>query len=94
MQRLEDDGPRLWEESGRDMVAYTYIDHLQRAAEDVFGTVTEGGTLAVDSEHKLAVLDYDIKAKRKAFENETFDCGICLGESCPNSGNYLDTNTK
>lgn len=80
IKRLEDDGPRLWDEIGRDMVAFTYIDHVQRAAEDVFGTTTPEGTLEVNSEHKLAVLDYDIKAKRAAFEKETFDCGVCLGE--------------
>jgi E3 ubiquitin-protein ligase RNF14 len=79
LRRLEDDGPRLWEEMGQDLVAYTYIDHIQRGAEDVFGTIGEDGTLAVDAEHKLAVLDFDIKAKKAAFEKETFECGICLG---------------
>ncbi|CAM1508388.1 Fc.00g052360.m01.CDS01 [Cosmosporella sp. VM-42] len=78
IKRLEDDGPRLWDEIGRDMVAFAYIDHVQRAAEDVFGTTTPEGTLEVDSEHKLAVLDYDIKAKKTAFEKETFECGVCL----------------
>ena len=80
LRRLEEDGPRLWEEMGQDLVAYTYIDHIQRGAEDVFGTIGAAGTLAVDAEHKLAVLDYDIKAKKAAFEKETFECGICLGE--------------
>ncbi|KAJ4141300.1 hypothetical protein NW768_000511 [Fusarium equiseti] len=78
IKRLEDDGPRLWDEIGRDMVAFTYIDHIQHAAEDVFGTIGPEGTLQVDSEHKLAVLDHDIKAKKAAFEKETFDCGVCL----------------
>ncbi|KAF4978114.1 hypothetical protein FZEAL_5446 [Fusarium zealandicum] len=78
IKRLQDDVPRLWDEIGRDMVAFTYIDHIQRAAEDVFGTITPEGTLQVDSEHKLAVLDHDIKAKKAAFEKETFDCGVCL----------------
>ncbi|RSM10939.1 hypothetical protein CEP52_003269 [Fusarium oligoseptatum] len=78
IKRLEDDGPRLWDEIGRDMVAFTYIDHIQRAAEDVFGTITPEGTLEVDPEHKLAVLDHDIKSKKAAFEKETFECGVCL----------------
>ncbi|KAF4431434.1 hypothetical protein FACUT_8630 [Fusarium acutatum] len=78
IKRLEDDGPRLWDEIGRDMVAFTYIDHIQQAAEDVFGTISPEGTLQVDPEHKLAVLDHDIKAKKAAFEKETFDCGVCL----------------
>ncbi|EHK50628.1 hypothetical protein TRIATDRAFT_52701, partial [Trichoderma atroviride IMI 206040] len=78
LSRLAGEAPRLWEEMGRDLVAYTYIDHVQRAADDVFGAITAEGTLQVDPEHKLAVLDYDIKAKKAAFDKETFDCGICL----------------
>lgn len=77
---LEDDARRLWDEAGRDLVAYAYIDHVQRAAADVFGAVSAEGTLEVDPEHKLAVLDYDIKAKKAAFDRETFECGVCLGE--------------
>lgn len=79
LSRLAGEAPRLWEEMGRDLVAYAYIDHVQRAADDVFGAITAAGTLQVDPEHKLAVLDYDIKAKKAAFDKETFDCGICLG---------------
>ncbi|GAO15802.1 uncharacterized protein UV8b_03075 [Ustilaginoidea virens] len=78
LRALEDDGPRLWEEAGRDMVAFTYIDHVQREADNVFGMIGSGGALEVDSEHKLAVLDFDMNAKKAAFEKETFECGICL----------------
>lgn len=77
--RLEGDVVNLWEEMGRDMVAFAYIDHVQRAADDVFGAITPEGTLEVDGRHKLAVLDYDIKAKKAAFDKETFECGVCLG---------------
>lgn len=80
ISKLESDAPRLWEEMGRDMVAYTYIDHVQHAADGVFGAISADGTLEVASQHKLAVLDHDIKAKKEAFEKETFDCGICLGK--------------
>ncbi|KAH6611099.1 ring finger [Trichoderma cornu-damae] len=78
LSRLAGEASQLWEETGRDLVAYTYIDHVQRAADDVFGAITAEGTLQVDPEHKLAVLDYDIKAKKAAFDKETFSCGICL----------------
>jgi len=77
--RLESDAKRLWEDMGRDMVAYTYIDHVQQAAENVFDMVNANGTLEVDPAHKLAILDYDIKSRRAAFEKDTFDCGVCLG---------------
>lgn len=76
--KLQDDGPRMWDEAGRDMVAYAYIDHVQRGTEDAFGTIAPDGTLQLDPQHKLAVLDYDLKAKKTAFEKKTFECGICL----------------
>lgn len=80
LRKLETDVTRLWEDVGRDQVIFTYIDDLQRASEDVFGLVDSKGTLEVAPDHKIALLDYDINAKRKAFEKETFECGICLGK--------------
>ncbi|OLN81387.1 E3 ubiquitin-protein ligase itt1 [Colletotrichum chlorophyti] len=77
-RKLEEDGPRLWEEMGRDMVVFTYIDHLQQAADDVFAMVDGSGALEIDPRHKIAILDYDIEATRAAFDKETFDCGVCL----------------
>ncbi|KAH7632948.1 RWD domain-containing protein [Sordaria sp. MPI-SDFR-AT-0083] len=78
IKRLEDDGPQLWEEMGRDMVGFTYIDHIQQAAENVFELVDEKGTLEVDPQHRIAIMDFDIQARRAAFEKETFKCGVCL----------------
>ncbi|KAI1108987.1 RWD domain-containing protein [Nemania sp. NC0429] len=78
LRRLEANVARLWEDIGRDQVIFTYLDDLQRASDDVFGLVDSKGTLEVAPDHKLSLLDYDINAKRKAFEKETFDCGICL----------------
>lgn len=84
LSKLEDDGPRLWGQAGKDMIAYAYIDHVQREAETVFGAVSAAGTLEVDPQHKLAVLDFDINAKKATFEKETFECGVCLGQSSTN----------
>jgi E3 ubiquitin-protein ligase RNF14 len=78
VQRLQEDGPRLWEEMGRDIVVFSYIDHVQQSSEDLFGLVNEKDALEVDLQHKISILDYDIKAKRAAFERETFECGVCL----------------
>ncbi|KAI1262478.1 RWD-domain-containing protein [Xylariaceae sp. FL1019] len=78
LRKLETDAIKLWDEMGHDQVIFTYIDDLQHSAEDVFGLVSTKGNLEVEPEHKIALLDYDINAKRKAFEKETFDCGICL----------------
>lgn len=81
LRKLETDVAGLWEDVGRDQVVFTYIDDLQRASDNVFGLVDSKGTLEVSLDHKLAILDYDIKAKREAFEKENFECGICLGMS-------------
>lgn len=78
-ERLEGECERLWEEFGRDMVVFSYVDHVQQSADDVFGLVSETGALEIKPEHKIAVLDYDLNAKRAAFDRETFDCGVCLG---------------
>lgn len=83
IEKLQDDAPRLWEELGRDIVGFTYIDHVQQAAEQIFGLIDDKGTLEVDAQHKIFILDYDIQARRAAFERETFECGVCLGTSSP-----------
>lgn len=79
-RKLEEEGPRMWKNVGQNLVAFDYIDHVQQSAERVFDLIDGEGTLKVDSQHKIAILDYDIKARQVAFERETFDCGICLGE--------------
>ncbi|KAK6951945.1 hypothetical protein Daesc_006470 [Daldinia eschscholtzii] len=78
LRKLENDVVVLWEEIGRDQVIFTYIDNLQQSSEKIFGLVDDEGRLEVSPEHKIAILDYDIKAKQKAFDKETFECGICL----------------
>lgn len=80
VKRLVGDCTRMWEELGRDLVVYPYLDHIQQSAEDVFGLVSNSGGLQILPEHKIAVLDFDIKAKQEAFEKETFDCGVCLDQ--------------
>ncbi|KAK0615945.1 RWD domain-containing protein, partial [Bombardia bombarda] len=78
IKKLEDDGPRLWDEMGRDIVGFTYIDHVQQSGENVFGLVDDGGALEVDAQHKITLLDYDIQERRAAFEKGSYECGVCL----------------
>ncbi|KAI1466413.1 RWD-domain-containing protein [Daldinia caldariorum] len=78
LRKLETDVVDLWKDIGRDQVIFTYIDNLQQASENIFGLVDNKGRLEVGPEHKIAILDYDIKAKQRAFDKETFECGICL----------------
>ncbi|KAK2764966.1 translation termination inhibitor protein itt1 [Arachnomyces sp. PD_36] len=87
ISELLSDGRRLWEESGKDLIVFAYIDHLQQCAESAFGLCDDqlsGTVLSRDLE--IALLDFDIKAKRQKFERETFECGICLepkkGSNC------------
>ena len=79
LKHLQGSCGMLWEALGRDQVVYTYIDHLQQAAEDAFGLVQAGEqTHPLSSDLKLALLDYDLKTKREIFERGTFNCGVCL----------------
>ncbi|KAL2266401.1 hypothetical protein VTJ83DRAFT_5753 [Remersonia thermophila] len=86
IKQLEDDAARLWEDMGRDMVGFAYIDHVQQAAERVFDLVDVNGSLEVDPSYKIAILDYDIQARKAAFDKETYECGVCLepkkGSAC------------
>lgn len=87
-KKLEDDALRLWEEFDRDQVLFAYIDHVQQSADDVFGLVGSSGGLEISPEHKIAILDYDIKAKQRAFDKETFKCGVCLGTCLHHNGSW------
>lgn len=79
LDNLRKDGSKLWEELGRDQVLFTYIDHLQQAAEAGFDLAKDlGGDVTLPADLKIALLDYDLRAKREAFDKETFECGICL----------------
>ncbi|KAK2747085.1 translation termination inhibitor protein itt1 [Myotisia sp. PD_48] len=77
--RLVQDGKTLWEQSGKDLVVYSFIDHLQLAAEQGFGISHGPNGVVIFPRHlEVPLLDFDINAKRQKFEQETFQCGICL----------------
>lgn len=82
--QLQEQAAVLWEEYGHLQVVFSYIDHLQQAAENGFDL--GDGTLDIDQDLKISLLDFDIRTKRQKFEQETFDCGVCLepkkGSSC------------
>jgi E3 ubiquitin-protein ligase RNF14 len=85
LEELKADCARLWEEMGRDQVLYMFIDHLQSQTDDAFG-LADGEALPMPADLRLELLDYDQKAKRAKFEQQTFECGICLepkrGKEC------------
>ncbi|TLS23914.1 hypothetical protein PpBr36_08415 [Pyricularia pennisetigena] len=86
IDQLVADCARLWKELDHDPVLFTYIDHIQQLAETAFDVADDRGILTAEPQHRIAILDYDISAKRAAFDRETFDCGICLdpkkGSAC------------
>ncbi|KAI9832544.1 MAG: hypothetical protein M1819_004334 [Sarea resinae] len=87
MERLVNEGRELWEDLGREQVVFAYLDHLQQAAERGFDLVDgKSGALEVAQDMKISMLDFDIKTKREKFEQETFECGVCLepkkGSAC------------
>ena len=87
IHELEGAGNLIWEEMGRDQTVFSYIDHLRDMAEQGLG-LTQHATavLEVSSDLKVALLDFDLKARRRKFELETFECGICLGTVCEMRG--------
>lgn len=79
LSRLIGDGRRLWEEAGKDLVVYTYIDDIQQQAETAFGLNDSAeGEVHFSRDLKVALLDFNSKAEREKFEEETFECGVCL----------------
>lgn len=80
LEELKAAGHTVWEDMGRDQTVYAYIDYLRQAAEDCFGLLpSDGDVLDLSKDLEIPLLDYDMKAKRTTFEQQTFECGVCLG---------------
>jgi E3 ubiquitin-protein ligase RNF14 len=80
MIELQEVGSSIWEDMGRDQVVFSYIDYLREAAERNFDLVPKDGVyLEVSQSLKIELLDFDLRLKRAKFEQETFECGVCLG---------------
>lgn len=81
LDKLQENGEQMWEESGHSSVVYGFIDFLQQEAENGFGFAQGDKVLEIPQDYKISLLDYDIKATQAAFAKETFDCGVCLGNA-------------
>jgi E3 ubiquitin-protein ligase RNF14 len=71
---LEATASSLWEDYGHGQVLFAYTSHVQEAAETVFGL----DHLEVSPEIILPLVDFDIATERAAFENGSYECGVCL----------------
>ncbi|KAJ5173772.1 Zinc finger C6HC-type [Penicillium coprophilum] len=84
IDQLSSDCRRLWEGCGKDLVVFTYIDHLQQLAETTFNIQDQFGEVCISRDLKIALLDYNKKAEREKFEQGTFECGdfynSCIAE--------------
>ncbi|KAF2267612.1 RWD-domain-containing protein [Lojkania enalia] len=77
-----------WEEYGGMQILFSYISLLQEAAEDAFGLSRASAKepISLPLELKDALLEFNTKKGRENFNQETFDCGVCLepkkGSAC------------
>lgn len=84
LKEIGDAGLSIWEDMGRDQVVFSYIDHLREEADQGFHLIQDSRAYLTVPQHlKIALLDFDLQAKRTKFEQETFDCGVCLGRVFP-----------
>jgi E3 ubiquitin-protein ligase RNF14 len=87
LKDLEEQVKVLWEEYGRCQTLFTYIDHLQQAAEQGFDLdESADGCLTLPATLEQPFIDFDKSTKLSVFNEGTYDCGICLepkkGVSC------------
>jgi len=75
LEALKNECLGLWEEYGRGQVVYTIVDHARQCIERGLDI---SGTLEVPVELREKLVAFDKETKRKRFDRETYDCGICL----------------
>jgi E3 ubiquitin-protein ligase RNF14 len=77
LSRLEADAPRMWEEAGREaVVCFSYVDHLQTQARELFGI----GSLELSADLMAPLRDHERQQKQADFDRKAFTCGVCLGK--------------
>lgn len=77
LRQLSEGVESLWEDYGRCQILFSYIDHLQQAAERAFD-LHDKADLTLPFTLKAPLLDLNTKTERDVFNAQTFDCGICL----------------
>ncbi|KAF2218363.1 RWD domain-containing protein, partial [Elsinoe ampelina] len=75
LQDLESECEKLWEEYGRCQILYTYIDHVQQAAERFFDLPH---TITVKPQLKEELVEFSRARDKEIFERSSYDCGVCL----------------
>ncbi|KAF7194103.1 E3 ubiquitin-protein ligase itt1 [Pseudocercospora fuligena] len=79
IEELRADAAKLWEEYGQCQILYTFIDHLQQAAERGFDLdQSSEGLLVLSDTLEPTLVEFGRRKKREIFEAGHYDCGICL----------------
>nr|POE53415.1 e3 ubiquitin-protein ligase itt1 [Quercus suber] len=79
LQELENEAATLWEEYGRTIILFVYIDFLAQAAERGFDLAqTSSGGFVLPAAQRSGLLAFDEQTKIGKFRASTVDCGICL----------------
>lgn len=74
IRRLVKEATSIWDEYGGSTVLFSYISSLQEQAETAFGVEA----LTLPSSLRDELVDYNRRTKRELFDNETFECDVCL----------------
>ncbi|CAK1361270.1 E3 ubiquitin-protein ligase itt1 [Cercospora beticola] len=87
LKELETQAAELWDEYGQCQILFSYIDHLQQAAERGFDlSESPEGCLVLSDAFEAALVTYDNSTKLVKFNEGTYDCGVCLepkkGSAC------------
>lgn len=81
--QLEHDVLDLWQECGRCQILFSYIDHLQQAAERGFDL---DGRLTLSAVRESDLVTFNRRSLETIFNAGTYHCGICLdpkkGKDC------------
>jgi E3 ubiquitin-protein ligase RNF14 len=80
IKALEQQFVVLWEEYGRCQTLYTYIEHLQQAAERAFDVdESPEGCLTLPATLEQPLVEFDQLTKRSIFNKGSYYCAICMG---------------
>ncbi|KAF1967351.1 RWD-domain-containing protein [Bimuria novae-zelandiae CBS 107.79] len=74
IEKLEREAYLLWGEYSGGQMLFAYISYLQEAAETTFGL----SELLLPDSVKAELLYYSKCTKKELFDQETFDCEVCL----------------
>lgn len=81
-RRVTEEAHTIWEEYGGGAILFSYIESLKEQALAAFGLEE----LTLPASMRTQLVDYSKRLKKDLFDQETFECGVCLdpkkGSAC------------